>query len=78
MLKKEAQPEYQPCSRSADSDSALPRNTVAQEAGAFHGGTACMLAASCGHEAVVRLLLQSGAEVNAAIEVMRRRRALIV
>ena len=39
------------------------------------GCTACMMAAQGGHEAVVRLLLQSGAEVNATAEVMRRLRA---
>ena len=45
---------------------ARPRTADAQD-----GITACIKAALGGHEAVVRLLLESGAEVNAADEVMR-------
>ena len=50
------------------SDSAFARShsAVVQE-----GFTACMMAAENGNEALVRLLQQSGAEVNAADQVMR-------
>ena len=55
------------CSSLTDSDSSKFHTAIAQE-----GLTACKLAAAGGHEGLVRLLLQSGAEFNAADEVMRR------
>ena len=52
---------------SADPDSSKFYTVIAQE-----GLNACKLAAAGGHEGLVRLLLQSGADVNAADEVTRR------
>ena len=56
----------QPRHFSADSETARSHSVDTQK-----GDTACIKAALGGHETVVRLLLESGAEVNAADEVMR-------